>query len=108
MAFDPAFLELMTQQVKLSEPTSVDVYGRRTMGDPSAPVPCHIVERQGVVRDQDGNEVGESGRVYLAGVYDVAPNETVLTLPSGETPVIVAVSTHYDEDGPHHTVVHYS
>lgn len=111
MAFEPEFLELMPDTVTLRHPDdagATDVFGR-TQFDPFEPVqtfPNARVEwRTVLARGPDGGSVSARGRVFLPGEVAVVLRKTVVTLPGGETPVLVAADVVRDEDGPHHTVL---
>jgi len=112
MAFDPGYLELMPDTVRLAQPDAsgaTDVYGATILEpEPQAGWPAvrARIEPGSEMRvNESGRKVVDGGRLFLAGAYEVRPGKTVLIMPDGSTPVIRESAVVRDEEGAHHTVV---
>lgn len=105
---EPEFRELFSEQVTLFPQASKDKYGKRTFASAGVVVPAHLVAETMLTRDENGNEVVQTGKAYLYGDYSasVSTNHKIL-LDDGSSPVIIGVDTPYDQNGPHHTVVRF-
>lgn len=103
-----AFAELMNQTITVNASNSRDKYGKRGFASSGTTyADCRIQTENKLVRDLTGREVFETGRVYVLGNCVVSIGDKV-TLPSGQTPVVVDVRKVNDESGVHHTVIHLS
>lgn len=107
MAFEPEFLDLMTQSVTIALPTG----GYTDRGAPAfaagTSYTSRIVEKNKMIRTAEGQERVSRAAIYLA-TTDVISPEAQLTMPTGFTPTnppILAVERYPDEHGPHHTVL---
>lgn len=105
MAIESEYRELFSEQVTLLPKVSVDKYGRRAHAASAVPVPAHLVAETRLIRDADGREVVETGRVYLYGSFTDVDTDYLMVLPDGSSPVIIGVDTPHDNIGAHHTVV---
>ena len=105
MSFESEFDELMNDTVTIQPRSSTNSYGQRTWGS-STSYTGRVSFQTRLMRGADGRERVSSGRVYLRGAYAIS-TDAKLTLPSGATPVISSVETFSDEDGAHHTTVHF-
>jgi hypothetical protein len=106
VAFEDDFRDVMADSVAFAAPTSVDAYGRRTMGAAVTYCDCRVQAAVHKVLDASGQERVAYGRVYLPGFPAISVNAR-MTLPDGSQPPILAVVQVSDEKGPHHTVVHW-
>jgi hypothetical protein len=71
-------------------------------------VRARIVDDVVLVKDSEGQDIVSAGRAYLAGDYSSLTLGHKITLPSGETPVIVKIDSKNDTSATtHHTVVYY-
>lgn len=109
--FEQEFADLFTQTVLVSQRTSTDAYGMESYG-PDQPVPCHLEGRVQEIVTPTGEVRTSTGRFFC----EVVPwiNDLCrLKVPDFQEVTgyrnvdIVAVSVRYDEDGPHHLMVHY-
>jgi hypothetical protein len=106
MALDAALAELMTDTVTIAAVSSLDSYGKRTHGTPTTYSACRIQTGNRKVTAPDGQERVAVGRVYLPNAPTVTINDRLL-LPGNVLAPIIAVDEFHDEQGTHHTIVHY-
>lgn len=102
---EPWFLEIMPTPITIAPFQKRDLYGVSTWGNPVS-YSCHVQYKQRVFVDAGGKQRTARGRAYLPGVYPVSTDDQI-TLDDGSQPVILNVETQYDDQGPHHTVVHF-
>lgn len=105
MSVESAFDEMMNDTVIIQARSSTNSYGQRTWGS-STSYNGRVSFQTRLMRGADGLEKVSSGRVYLDGAYAIG-TDAKLTLPSGATPVISSVQTFTDQNGDHHTTVHF-
>ena len=106
MAIESNFRELFSETVTLYPPTAQDVYGKYSYVAASVAVtaPAHYSSERELLRDADGREVVQTGKIYLYGIYTV--DETYkLVLDDGSEPPIIGVDQPHDQNGAHHTVI---
>lgn len=106
MAIESAFRELFSETVTLYPSTAQDIYGKYTYVAASAAVTAsaHYSSERELLRDADGREVVQTGKIYLYGVFTV--DETYkLVLDDGTEPPIIGVDQPHDQNGAHHTVI---
>lgn len=104
MTIEANFRELFSETVTLYAASTRDVYGKWSHSSSSVSAPAHIVADQEVLRDSDGREVIQTGKVYLYGIFDVDTRSRIV-FADGSEPIIIAVDQPYDQNGAHHTVV---
>lgn len=109
--FEAEFLDFFTQTVTVQASLSKDMYGYETYGTP-IPLPCHIEGRMQLFVDKTGEKMACTGRFFTPVVGWL--NETYLVNVPDPTAAggwrqqsIAAITTRYDEDGPHHYVIYY-
>jgi len=112
MSFDPAYLELMPDEIEIAQPVvdgPTDVYGATILEDePAGGWPrarCRIEPGSEMRVNESGRKVVDGGRLFVAGVFDIRPGKTVVIMPDGSRPVIRESAIVRDEEGAHHTVV---
>jgi hypothetical protein len=101
------FNEMMTDTIVFNAQSAIDKYGKKTFGGSQTSVTGRIVFETRLMKDMEGQDIVSTGRVYLYGAYTALTLGHKITLPSGATPVIVALETKKDTGGNHHTVVHF-
>lgn len=97
--FGNDFRDMMSDTITFKKSTSVDKYGKRTMGAASSPIICRVLTKPTMVRTEAGEEKVSSTTVWLDGVYGVEPEDEV-TLPNGKKPKVMTVERYTDETGP--------
>ena len=105
MALDTAFAELMVQTVTTYPVTARDMYGKRTFGA-GVDWACHLQFRMHRVRAGNGQEVQADGTAYVYGVVTGVSVDDIITV-NGESTQVLYLVTRYDEDGPHHSEIHF-
>lgn len=103
---DPAWLDLMPDEVVVHSTTGRDRYGARTTTKEQT-VKARIETKQHKTVDAEGTQVWARGKVYLAEITNITPEDD-LELPSGERPRIISVITERDDVGPLYEVVVYA
>lgn len=106
MVIDRQLLELMPRTVTIRPKSSRDSYGQPVYGTAET-YRCRVETSNHLVRSSSGEEVVARGRVILAGPCPDVTSESDLVLHDGATVKVLSVEQHDDEDGAHHTVVHY-
>lgn len=104
---DPAFEEMMPDTVTFYAESSTDKYGKPTYSGTGVEVKGRIIFESRKVMNEFGEDVVTAGRVYLYGNNQSRQLNEKLLLPSGKTPVVVAIENKTDTAGYHHTVVHF-
>lgn len=99
------FADCMPTDISIASFVSQDKYGERTFGAPAI-TKARLQYREERIAIASGEEVVARGRVYLAALTGVQP-EDMVTLPDGETPEILSVRRVNDEAGPHHEVIFF-
>lgn len=94
---EPALADLLNQTVTIAAPSSTNVYGEVTHGTGSS-VAARVEPRVEQVRTAEGAVVPSKAYVWMDGNVTVT-TVSLLTLPDGSTPVILAVEKHTDETG---------
>lgn len=84
-----------------------DKYGKPTYSATGSAVKGRIIFEQRKITNEFGEEVVTAGRVYLYGNNQTRNLNEKILLPSGKTPVVIAVENKTDTAGYHHTVVHF-
>lgn len=105
MSIESDFDEMMNDTVTIQARSSTNSYGQRTWGSTTS-YNGRVSYQTRLMRGADGRERVSSGRVYMNGAYAIS-TDAKLTLPSGATPVISSVETFTDQNGDHHTTVHF-
>lgn len=106
MAIDSALTALMVQSITIAAVATKDAYGKRTWGSASTINQCRVQTGDHKVLDSTGQEKVANGRVYVPGAPTLTLNDK-MTLPDGSSPPILAINRFGDENGSHHTVIHY-
>lgn len=110
--FEPEFLELFTQRVRIQSFTGRNEYGEETYSSSFVELPTHLVPKSESVTTQGGEVVWVAGTMYTevtAGLdtsdkYEVESYDQ----PGSWFEVdVVSIQVRYDEDGPHHMVLYY-
>jgi hypothetical protein len=104
MSIESQFRELFSESASFYAESTVDKYGKRSFSASPIVAAAHLVTETELSRTPDGREVVETGRLYLYGEVDVTVDHKV-RLQNGAEPIVIAVDTPYDQNGPHHTVV---
>lgn len=107
MSFEPEFLELMKDTIKVRRKAGTDVWGRASIGLTIEKHRARVVHHPKVV--ESGNETVTSRvHAWVAGNPDIKPGDEV-TLPDGSRPPLLAVSKFPDETGNiHHEVLNFA
>lgn len=105
MPIEADFLEFMTQVVTVAQPGVRNLQGEATYG-PATSYSARVVYKNQMVRALTGDEVVSRSHAYVYGLTEATP-DSLVTLPDGTTPVILAVEEYPDEDGPHHHVIYF-
>jgi hypothetical protein len=108
MAWDPELNSLFPHTVTLTEPGTLNSYGRKAAGATSHSVSAHVEYKTRLVRKIDGTETMSSVSVYLSGadgVLNVTP-EWAITLPDTTSRPIASIDRYADEDGDMVEVLH--
>jgi hypothetical protein len=110
--FDPEFLELMPFVCTLKPKVGRNIHGEATWDDAGAVLPhCHVRKTGKQIYSTDGTVRTEEGICYLDGSYDV-DTTWALWVPEpgnggGRQVNIQSVDQLSDEDGWHHTAIHF-
>lgn len=105
MTIEPDFLELMPDTITLKGESSVDGWGKPTYGS-AVSFSAHVEHSSDVVRTQSNREVVERGKAYLYGVSSANEYDEI-TLPDGEVREVLKNEFWSDENGDHHSVIHF-
>lgn len=68
---------------------------------------CRVQTEDKLIRDSQGKQVYETGRVYVLGACTIEIGD-VVELPSGKTPVVIKIDGVTDEIGVSHSVIHFA
>lgn len=104
---DTSFEEMMPDTVQFFAETAVNKYGKPTYSATSTSIKGRIIFEQRKVTNEFGEDVVTAGRVYLYGNNQARQLNEKIQLPSGKTPIVVAIENKTDTAGYHHTVVHF-
>lgn len=104
MAFDPVYLDLMTQTITEYPYTSVDIYGKKVYSATGTDYFAYIQEQPVMVLNYMGAEVIGSHTIYVASTSRLEITSKYV-LPDGSTPHPIRADVMYDEDGIHHNVL---
>ena len=98
--------DLCTQEVTISQTSTIDEYGKRTY---SAGVPyrCHLQVKSQEVNGRGGVVVTAIATAWLDGYYPEVDSADGATVPVLGAVPIVAVSHDFTEDGPYATNVYF-
>lgn len=103
-----AFLEMMPDTITFNASTATDKYGKKTFGGQNISVRARIVDDTILIKNDQGQDIVASGKVYLYGDYSTLTLGHKITLPDGSTPVILKLDSKNDTTTTtHHTVVYY-
>lgn len=106
MSIDPLLTELMVDSITVAAVSAKDAYGKRTWGSATTLSNCRVQSGDHKILDSLGQEKVATGRVYIAGAPTLTLNDKI-TLPDGSQPPVLAIDRFGDENGSHHTVIHY-
>ena len=106
MSVSPLLTELMVDSITVAAVSAKDAYGKRTWGSATTLSNCRVQSGDHKILDSLGQEKVATGRVYIAGSPTLTLNDKI-TLPDGSQPPVLAIDRLGDENGSHHTVVHY-
>lgn len=102
------FLEMMPDTIVFNATTATDKYGKKTFGGANVSVRGRIVDDTVLIKNDQGQDIVASGKVYLYGDYSTLTLGHKITLPDGSTPVILKLDSKNDTTTTtHHTVVYY-
>ena len=104
---DPRFLEMMPDTIVFNAGSAIDKYGKRTYGGTETSARGRVIYETRLMKDSEGQDIVSTGHVILYGPYVGFTLKDKITLPNGNTPVIVGLETKKDVGGNHHTVVHF-
>lgn len=102
MAFEDAFLSLMSSTVTISTRTSHNDYGEPSYGSGTG-YRARIHIKDGFVRTAEGETIEYQTVVWVDSTKAFTVDDRI-ALPSGATPQVVAVQRPFDEDGAQHHV----
>lgn len=94
---EPALADLLNQTVTIAASSSTNKYGEITHGSGSS-VAARVEPRIEQVRTAEGTVVPSRAYIWMDGNVTVSTT-SLITLPDGTTPVILAVEKHTDETG---------
>lgn len=106
MAIDSLLTDLMIESISVAAVASKDAYGKRTWGSPSTISNCRVQTGDHKILDSLGQEKVANGRIYVPGAPTLTLNDKI-TLPDGSSPPILSIERFGDENGSHHSVIHY-
>lgn len=106
MTLQPALAALMIDTVTVAPAATTDAYGRTNHDAPLTYTGVRVRPSKHRVTDRDGKDHVATGLVYLPGHPEIGLDD-LLTLPDGSVPVLLSMDRVSDEQGPHHTVLHY-
>lgn len=110
MAFDPAFLTVLTQTLTVNRLSGVstDGYGRPAYSTSGLSRFCRVTEKQHLVRSFEGEQEVASTIAWVRSTSTFSPSDKI-TLPDGTTPHLLAIDEYRDEAGAiHHHTLHFS
>lgn len=110
MSFDPEFLELMADTVRVSTMSTFDGYGDVVYSSQASTYQARITEIPKMVRNFMGEEVVASHVVWVASTGVIpATAQVSWTMPDGstQTPVLISIERPADEDGTHHHKLYF-
>lgn len=110
MSISYEFLALMPDTLTVYSQSSVDAYGKRTFSGSGTSVRCRVqFDTQQFTGSNGGGETRTSkpeGRAFCYGDVAVTTDHR-LVLPDGSEAIVRSVNRARDEDGGHHTVIHF-
>lgn len=100
MGLAQEFLDLMPLTIQVQHQSSINAYNEATY---TAPVEyqARLEPTYRLLRSPDGTEQIVSARLIVDAQGELVETDKV-TLPDGKTPLVVSVTTHWDENGIHH------
>lgn len=104
MTLEAAFADMMTSTVTVYASDTVDAYGKSTYDATGVEWQCRIQERIQKYPSENNRDVFENGSIIFYGDPDITTDSKIV-LPDGSSPVILSVTKHLADDGPHHTTV---
>jgi len=110
MSFDPEFLELMADTIRVSTMASFDGYGDPIYSTGYTEYPARITEIPKMVRNFMGEEVVASNVVWVASTGMIpATAQVSWTMPDGSTqfPTLISLERPADQDGTHHHKLYF-
>lgn len=106
MSYDPEFDELMTDTVTLHPRGRANEYGVRPPGAPFD-LRGHLMGGAHEVAGSGGASTVAAGQIILAGYYPAIQPEWKIAVPGEGLVPILGIEHVSDDDGPHHSTVHY-
>lgn len=106
MSFENEFTDLMPDTITVNSYTGADKYGNPTYSTSSNTYSARVVDKQKLVRADNGEEQVAKTTVYVASTGSIDPNDKI-TLPDNSTPPVLSVDAFPDEDGTHHIAIYF-
>lgn len=97
------FADMMPHTITLEEFAQRDAYGKPSYGS-AVNYSARVSYKSKFIRRADGSEVLAQGEVWILGTPTVTVEDRI-TLPDGNTPVILMTELLSDELGSHHSKV---
>ncbi len=107
MTFELDFYDLMPHTIFHTTYKSLDGYGKASYSTANSSYTGRVTYTNKLVRDASGQEVVSSAQVILATTSTINPDDK-LTLPTGESPIILKVNVISDTGGTHHQKVYFA
>jgi len=110
MSFDPEFLELMADTIRVSTMTGFDGYGDVAYSTTPSTYQARITNIPKMVRNFMGEEVVASNVVWVASTGIIpATAQVSWTMSDGSTqmPLLISIERPADEDGTHHNKLYF-
>ena len=105
MSVEPEILQMFTDTVTVTPPSTKGLYGREAFDDADArTVACFIERRPRMVQSTEGRTVIANATIYMDDV-DVRPVDRIL-YADGVRAKVESVFIPRDEKGPHHAEVY--
>jgi len=100
MGLPQEFLDLMPLTIQVSHLASVNSYNEATYSSP-VEYRARLEPTRRFLRGPEGTEQLVSARLIVDAQGELVESDRV-TLPDGTQPLVVSVTTEYDENGIHH------
>lgn len=104
MSFENDFLDLMPHTITHSTFKSFDGYGKASYSTISSSYTARVTYNAKLVRSFNGQEQVSSAQAVLATTKTIRTDDK-LTLPSGDSPIILRIEKMSDTGGLHHQMV---
>lgn len=106
MSFENDFLDCMPQSVVVNTISTIDAYGKPSFATSATTYAALIQQEQVLVRALDGTEKMAETTAIINATGTINPEDQI-TLSEGDTRPILSIQTLSDNEGIHHTVIHF-